>query len=139
MTKDEFYEQVTTLEELIDFCCLHGFEQIIDGWRHVEDFDDWVWNTLEDERSSHYWYEAKRWLNELEDPTGEYFKETGLLEYVDIFEEDLHQYMDNVYVAGLEIDFWEDEECYEYDDDERSEPGDEPWDVNMDIDQLLSI
>ena len=145
MTKAEFYAEVHSISDLIDFCCTYGFEEVVDGIRSSDDFDDWVWDTLEEERSSHYWYEAKDWLRNLEAPRGDYFIITGRLEYDDIYEGDLDIYMERVADLGDQCDFWdveeEDDDWITEDDDpvEDSDSGDVCWDVSVDLSVLIGV
>lgn len=145
MTKAEFYAEVHSISDLIDFCCTYEFEEVVDGIRSSDDFDDWVWDTLEEERSSHYWYEAKDWLRNLEAPSGDYFKITGRLEYDDIYEGDLDIYMERVEYLGDQCDFWdveeEDDDWITEDDDpvEDSDSGDVCWDVSVDLSVLIGV
>ena len=145
MTKAEFYAEVTSISDLIDFCCTYEFEEVVDGIRSSDDFDDWVWDTLEEERSSHYWHEAKDWLRNLEAPSGDYFKITGRLEYDDIYEHDLDIYMERVADLGDQCDFWdveeEDDDWITEDDDpvEDGDSGDVCWDVSVDLSVLIGV
>lgn len=144
MTKAEFYEQVHSISDLIDFCYEYGFEEVTDGIKSSDDFDEWVWDTLEEERASHYWYEAKEWLHNLVAPGGEYFIITGRLTYDDVYEEDLDVYMERVVELGDQCDFWDEE----VEDDEEwtiigngtvedEDPGDVCWDVSVDLSILI--
>lgn len=146
MTKAEFYAEVTSISDLIDFCYQYDLVEAIGEIRYSDDFDDWVWDTLEEERSSHYWYEAKDWLSDLEAPNGSYYKITGRLEYENIYEADLDRYMRQVVDYGEETCFWDDEE--DEDDDwvtigddpiEDKDSGDVCWDVSVDLSVLIGV
>lgn len=143
MTKAEFYDEVHSISDLIDFCCNYDFYDIIDNIKDVDDFDEWVWSELEDARASHYWHEAKAWLQNLEAPNGEYFKITGRLEYDDIYEADLDSLMNQVIRLGEQCEFWEedeDDDGWIYADDdpvEDAESGDVCWDVSVDLSVLI--
>ena len=145
MTKAEFYEEVTSMADLIDFCCNYEFYDIVDGIRDVDDFDDWVWDVVEESRQSHYWHELKDWLQNLEAPGGEYFRITGRLEYEDIYEGDLDIYMERVADLGDQCDFWdteeEDDDWAPEDDDpvEDSDSSDICWDVSVDLSVLIGV
>lgn len=142
MTKAEFYAEVTSMADLIDFCCNYEFYDIVDGVRDVDDFDDWVWDVVEDSRQSLYWHELKDWLQNLEAPDGEYFKITGRLEYENIYEGDLDTYMERVADLGDQCDFWDDEDDDDgwiSDDDpvEDKDSDDVCWDVSVDLSILI--
>lgn len=108
MTKDEFYEQVTCIDDLIDFCNCHGFDDIVEGITNAGDFDSWVFDCIEEARSYMYWYDIRGKLNEMGDPNGDFFKPTGHFEYEDISEGyDLDRLKDKVVSAGYDEDFWD--------------------------------
>ena len=142
MTKAEFYAEVTSISDLIDFCCTYGFEEVVDGIRSSDDFDDWVWDSLEECRSGSYWYEIKGWLEDLVSPDTEWVRITGFLRYENLYHEDLEYWMDKVIDAGDECDFWEpeDDEWLEDDEPEESEDVEEPvFEAGFVLTQLIGV
>lgn len=110
MTVSEFTESVKTIEELIDFCSLYGFDDITCDIRSVSDFDEWVYNGIAEERHRLYWHELRDYLVEMGEPGGEYFRETGYFEFQDVTDYDLPEYIDQVISAGYRCDFWDEED-----------------------------
>ena len=141
MTKAEFYEQVHCINDLLDFCYEYDFEEIVDGIKSSDYFDDWVWDNIDESRPSLYWHEIRDMLNDLEAPGGDYFKITGRLEYEDVYESDLPSYMREVIDMGEDIEFWDDGSEDEWIPDDtpvkNEDPGDVCWDVSVDLSVLI--
>ena len=126
MTKDEFYEEISDFDDLISFCERHGCEHLVEDIKRSDDFDDWIWDQLEDLRSRWYWYDLRAALNNIDAPSGDYFVPIDELEYNDLGDADLDSYMDDVIDWGDAEGFWDEEidDEEEYDDDD----GDCCWD-----------
>ena len=145
MTKAEFYAEVTSISDLIDFAYNYEFTDVIGDIKSDDDFDDWVWDSLEENRPSLYWYEIKDRLNDLSSPDGAWFKITGFLQYENVYEEDLEYYMNQIVDAGEQWGFWDDEDDDDdwltADDDpiEDSNSGDVCWDVSVDLSVLIGV
>lgn len=145
MTKAEFYAEVHSISDLIDFCCNYEFYDVIEGIKDSDDFDDWVWSELEDSRHNSYWYEIKEWLCDLVEPEADYFKITGFLSYENVYENDLSEYMEQVVDLGDQCDFWDEEDeddgWITEDDDpiEDKDSGDVCWDVSVDLSILIGV
>lgn len=119
MTKDEFYEEIEDFDDLVDFCERNDFYYVIEDFKSAADFDDWVWDTLEECRHNSYWYEIKGWLEDLVSPDTDWVRVTGFLQYENLYNEDLRYWIEKVIDAGDECDFWEEEDDdEEYDDDD---------------------
>ena len=118
MTKDEFYDEITDFDDLIRFCENNNCYHLVEELRPSDDFDDWVWDRLEDMRSRWYWYDLRRALNDIEAPSGDYFIPGLDLEYSEPSNADLDSYMDDVIDWGDENGFWDEEDDEEYDDDD---------------------
>lgn len=116
MTKDEFYGQIDGFGDLIDFCVENGCEHIVTDVRSTDDFDEWVWDCLDTARSSRYWYEIKRLFDNLCEPYSDYFLEVDLLEYRNLDDDSLEDFMADVVEWGDNHYFWDEDE----DDDESS-------------------
>lgn len=142
MTKTEFYEEIRDFDDLVDFCERNDFYDIIEDFKHTDDFDDWVWDSLEECRSGSYWYEIKDWLEDLVSPDTEWVRITGFLRYENLYHEDLEYWMDKVIDAGDECDFWEpeDDEWLEDDEPEESEDVEEPvFEAGFVLTQLIGV
>lgn len=125
MTKDEFYEEVSDFDDLIRFCEDNNCYHLVEDIKHVDDFDDWIWDQLEEMRHRWYWYDLRAALNNIEAPSGSYFVPAGDLDYTEPDYADLDEYMDDVIAWGDANGFWEEEgDDEEYDDDD----GDCCWD-----------
>ena len=141
MTKDEFYDEVTDFDELIEFCYNHGCSYIVEDLRKSDDFDSWVWDQLEDLRSSWYWYDLRSALDELEAPSGDYFLPGDGLEYSELGARDLDNYMDDVIDWGNEEDFWDedDEEWIEIEEDEVDDEEESVFESELELVALIGI
>lgn len=119
MTKDEFYERVSDFDDLVDFCEEYNCYHLIEDLKPSEEFDDWVWDRLEELRHSWYWYDLRAALNNFDAPSGDYFIPGAELEYSEPSNADLDSYMDDVIDWGDEVGFWDEEDDDEdYDDDD---------------------
>ena len=128
MTKDEFYDEVTDLDELVSFCERYNCYYIVEDLRRSDDFDSWIWDQLEDLRSRWYWYDLRGALNEIEEPSGDYFIPGDELEYSEPGRSDLDEYMDRVIEWGDENGFWDeedddDDEDWVFEEDQPEEDG----------------
>ena len=143
MTKTEFYEEIESFDDFVDFCERNDFYDIIEDFKHADDFDDWVWDTLEECRRSSYWYEIKGWLEDLVSPDTDWVRITGFLRYESLYNEDLEYWMDKVIDAGDECDFWdpeEEDEWLEDDEPEESEDIEEPaFEAGFVLTQLIGV
>lgn len=144
MTKTEFYEEIRDFDDFVDFCERYDFYDIIEDFKHTDDFDDWVWDTLEECRSNSYWYDIKSWLEDLVIPDTDWVHITGFLQYENLYDEDLNYWMDKVVDAGDECEFWDPEddedEWIEDDDPEESEDIEEPvFEAGFALTQLVGV
>ena len=122
MTKDEFCSTIDSFDDLINFCEVNGCIHIIEGIERQEDFDEWVWDQIEGMRRHWFWNELAYKLQDLYEPSTDYFKPTDLLEYDELYADDLDEYVDEVIAWGEEEEFWDEDEededeCYDDDDD----------------------
>ena len=144
MTKTEFYEEIEDFNDFVDFCERNDFYDIIEDFKHEDDFDDWVWDSIEECRSNSYWYEIKDWLEGLSSPDTEWIRITGFLQYESLYPADLEYWMDTVIDAGDECDFWDPEddedEWIEEDEREESEDIEEPmFEAGFALTQLVGV
>lgn len=141
MTKAEFYADIETVSELIDFCGRFDCYHIVEDIRESSDFDAWIWDQMDDLSRHWYWTELRDVLAVLDPPMGDYFLPGDNLSYSEIDESDLNDYKDRV-VDYLDYGFWDDEEDDDEwisDDDpiEDKDSGDVCWDVSVDLSVLI--
>lgn len=110
MTRSEFFDYVTDFEKLFDACSDLGCEHIVEDIHPESEFDEWFWSDVENRRSTWYWYELRDAIENMEGPSGEYFRITGTLEYEDIIESDLEDYIDQVSDYADRNFLWEEDE-----------------------------
>lgn len=125
MTKDEFYASIESFDDLVDFCITNGCRHIVEDIKYRSDFDDWVWDQIENMRRHWFWNELADKLQDLYEPSTEFFKQTDLLEYDELYADDLDEYIDDVIVWGEEYEFW-DEDPEEDDEDEEETVKEDP-------------
>ena len=121
MTKSEFYDSIGDIADLVEFCQCYGCSYIVDELKHVDNFDDWVWDELEGLRRRWFWNDLRDALNDLVEPMSLYFKPIGDMEYTEIYDSDLDEYIDEVLSWGDREGFWDpetDDEDGEEEDDE---------------------
>ena len=119
MTKDEFYDLISDIDDLVNFCEEHNCYHLIEDLKPSDDFDDWVWDQLEELRNRWYWYDLRSALNNIEAPASNYFIPGAELEYSEPSGIELDNYMDDVLAWGDEVGFWDEEDDdEEYDDDD---------------------
>ena len=121
MTKDEFYDAIEDFSDLISFCETNGCEHIVQNVRESDFFDDWVWDVLENNRTSWFWHDVRDMLDRVEAPASDYFSTPeGIddLTYEELWDEyDLDRYKDRVADWGDDEGFWDEED----DDDDDSD------------------
>ena len=143
MTKTEFYEEITTFKDLIDFCQDNGCYYIIEDIIPSDDFDEWFWNTLEDLRHRWYWHDLKSKMEEIECPCNDYFIPTGGLDYNDLSDDfDLGDYLDQVIDWGDEEGFWEEDDEDVESDEEEGPASDEDtpaFEMSLTLYQLIGL
>lgn len=145
MTKDEFYEDITDFDELIEFCHSNGCSHIVEDLRHRDDFDEWVWDCLDELRSRWFWHDLRNALEDLEAPGTDYFIPGGDLEYREVGTRDLDLYMDEVIDWGDYNDFWDDEEEEDDEDwiegceDILEEDDEPPFEISINLPQFIGV
>lgn len=147
MTKAEFYDEIENFSDLLDFCLTNDCEYIVENIRDSANFDDWIWDVIENNRSRWFWHYVRDVLRDIEAPSSDYFvAPEGIddLNFGELWEEDLQEYKDKVLDWGDDIGFWDDEEDDDEwisDDDpvEDKDSGDVCWDVSVDLSVLIGV
>lgn len=124
MTRAEFIENVTTWDELLDFCNRNDISVCEDVMSDSEK-DEWIEDNLYDYVSHNSWQIVRDMLNEISDGY-DYYLHNGGLEFTVLDDyADFDAYKEDVLNDGDIYEIWDedqdDEELYDYTDEEEQE------------------
>lgn len=111
MTRAEYDEQITTWEELIDFCSDNGLDTCDDIY-YYEQIDDLIYETLRADGIKYVYY----LLRDIDDFDEEYFLYSNG-ELVNLNDEDFEEYKSDAADEFGDFDEEEYEEEYDYEED----------------------
>lgn len=119
MTRAEFFEEVTTWEELLEFCWAHQCDicdDVYDGDSVDEQID---MNLVDWARDANDWTELRNRLNDLPNIySDEYYTPDDYYEWRELDDNDFVCYRDDVAVWMDDNDEWDDDESEETEDEE---------------------
>lgn len=72
MTREQFYENINNISELLDFCNAEDVE-IANNIYDYDSYQDWLNTKLIDYSRESTWYEMRDWLNSIDDGWDYYY------------------------------------------------------------------
>lgn len=116
MTRNEFFENVDTWEELIDFAAEIECEECDDlvlgenlSGRIADDLDDYAYD--------YDWKDIRGWLNDIRDGF-DCYRRDGSFEYTSLDDDDFDEFKEEVAHYADRYNYWDEEEEEEVDEDE---------------------
>lgn len=135
MTRTDFIHNITTWEELLDFCNEYDCglcDEIVED----NDRDDEIDADVEEAIRNQRWYDINGYLDNI--PTGyNYYRRNGSFDYVGLDDADFETYKDEILDWGDSEEIWDDEVDEDYDvfaEQEEAvdgEPAPEPEDFTV--------
>lgn len=139
MTRQEFIDEVTSWEALIDFCDDNGFSFCEDVYSE-ECYDETIHDKMEDKAYEDTWQELRDWLSGL--PEGyDYYIQDSYGNWSEADDDDFDSIKDNVIEYMDDEHLWDDNEETEEEAEEYIDPEDEipVEDENVSFAELFTV
>lgn len=134
MTRDDFYNDIACVEELIDFCNEWGYESYVEDIVYCSDMDDEIREEIIDYARDHSWDRLRDVMNNLPEEGYDYYTRGGYLDYSTFDDYDFEQRRDSVAEAADYDNFFDSPE-----DEEDSAEADAEAEEEKEREEMMPI